>query len=297
MTAVRLLVTGGSGQVGAAVADLARSDGFEVLSPSRDVCDLSDAAALQAYLDTVYVEAIINCAAYTAVDKAEAEPDIADRVNAHAPQILAAYAAQRQCTLIHISTDYVFDGRQHRAYTEQDLAQPLGVYGQTKRDGELAIIASGARHAIIRTAWVVSAGGQNFINTMLRLAETRDEIGVVDDQFGSPTAAPDIAEALIGITEALLTTDIASGIWHFTNTGRASWYDLAEYIFAEARRRGMQTPRVKRITTADYPTPARRPANSELSTLKFQQDFGYVPRHWREAVGDVLAARLGEVQS
>lgn len=294
MTAVRLLITGGSGQVGGAVVKAAKREGFIALAPCRAECDLADSQSLQTYLDRVYVEAIINCAAYTAVDQAEAEADRAQAINAMAPQILAAHAAKHKIALLHVSTDYVFDGSKASAYAETDRPTPQNIYGKTKLAGEQAVVASGARYAILRTAWIVSAGGANFINTMLRLAETRDALGVVDDQFGSPTGADDLAEALLVVTEALLATDQASGLWHFVNTGRATWYDLASYVFAEARRRGHKSPQLNRITTADYPTPAQRPANSELSTLKFQSDFGYVPRHWREAVGDVLAARLGE---
>lgn len=296
MTAVRLLVTGGTGQVGAAVAKLARRDGYDVIAPPRAICDLSDAEALRVYLDATYVEAIINCAAYTAVDQAEAEPEIAHQINAAAPALLAAHAAKHSIPLLHVSTDYVFDGQKDGAYAETDRPNPQSTYGESKRAGEIAIAASGARYAILRTAWVVSVDGVNFINTMLRLAETRDSIGVVGDQFGCPTSADDLAEALLVVTEALLATDQASGLWHFVNTGHASWYDLAAYVFAEAQRRGVKTPELSRITTADYPTPAKRPANSELSTLKFQSDFGYVPRPWQAAVGDVLAARLGETR-
>ena len=294
MTAVRLLVTGGTGQVGAAVAKLARRDGYDVLAPPRAECNLGDIAALRQYLDATYVEAIINCAAYTAVDKAETDPETAHQINENAPTLLATHAAKHSIPLLHVSTDYVFDGLKDGAYAETDRSNPQTAYGASKLAGELAIAASGARYAILRTAWVVSADGANFINTILRLAETRDSIGVVDDQFGCPTSADDLAEALLVVTESLLATDQASGLWHFVNTGRASWYDLAALAFAEARRRGVKTPELHRITTADYPTPAKRPANSELSTLKFQSDFGYIPRHWREAVGAVLAARLGE---
>ncbi len=294
MTAVRLLITGASGQVGASVARLACRERFESVTPSRAECDLADANRLQAFLNAHECEAIINCAAYTAVDQAEDEPERAHAINAIAPALIAAHAAARHIPLLHVSTDYVFDGHQPGAYTERDMPHPHSVYGASKLAGEQAIIASGARYAILRTAWVVSAGDANFINTMLRLAETRDALGVVDDQFGCPTSADDLAEALLVVTEAMLATDQQSGVWHFVNTGRASWYDLAAYIFAEAARRGLTVPQLNRLTTADYPTPAKRPANSELSTLKFQSDFGYVPRHWREAVGDVLGARLGE---
>ena len=297
MTAVRLLVTGGSGQVGAHVVRLAAREGYRVVAPKRADCDLADAGALQAFLDSVDVEAIINCAAYTAVDRAEAEPDLAHRVNAVAPQILAAHAAARHIPLLHVSTDYVFEGLKQSAYTEDDAPAPQNVYGTSKWAGERAIIASGARYAILRTAWLQSAGGANFINTMLRLAQTRDNVGVVDDQLGCPTAAEDVAEALLVVAEALMATHRASSIWHFVNTGRASWHDLAATVFAEAAQRGHKIPQLNRITSAEYPTPAKRPANSELSTLKFQSDFGYVPRHWRAAVGDVLAARLGVAQS
>jgi len=296
MTAVRLLVTGASGQVGRAVDVQARREGYQVLAPSRQECNLADAHRLQAYLETNPCEAIINCGAYTAVDRAQSEPALANRINHAAAAQLARHANACGIPLVQVSTDYVFDGLKPTAYTEVDAASPLGIYGASKWAAERALSASGARYAVVRSAWIISPDGANFMNTMLRLAQERPTVSVVDDQFGCPTAAADLAAALLMITEALLVTDLPSGIWHFVNSGRASWYELAQYIFLRAAENGRQVPRLYPIMTADYPTAAARPANSELSTLKFQRDFGSV-RDWHAAMDDVLSARLGRIDA
>lgn len=282
-------MTGGSGQVGGAVARLAAARGVDAYAPPRAQLDLCDADALRAIVASRPWQAIINCAAYTAVDKAESEPDLAHRINAEAPTALAVAAAKADIPIIHVSTDYVFDGSKIGAYTPDDPVGPLGVYGQTKLAGEAGVAAGNPRHAIVRTAWVLSASGSNFLNTMLRLGADRPEMRVVADQRGNPTSADDIAAALLTVVDQLGTR---SGTWHFVNDGAASWHDLAAHIFAATAARGLPTPTLTPITTADYPTPARRPANSQLSTATLTRDFGIVPRAWQHAVDDILSARL-----
>jgi dTDP-4-dehydrorhamnose reductase len=289
MNRAPLLVTGGSGQVGGAVMRAAAKRGIAAYAPTRMQLDLGDADALRKAVAMRPWQAIINCAAFTAVDRAESEPVLAHQINAGAPATLAIAAAAADIPIIHVSTDYVFDGGKTGPYHEDDPVGPLGVYGQTKRAGEAAVRAHSPRHAIIRTAWVLSADGANFLNTMLRLGAERSEIGVVADQIGNPSSADDIADTLLTIADQF---GERSGTWHFVNAGAASWHDLAAHIFAATSARGLATPDLVAITTADYPTPARRPANSQLSTAKLTRDFGIVPRPWQDAVDEILSTRL-----
>ena len=284
-----ILVTGASGQVGSVVARLAADHGWDVWAPDRSELDLSRPATISAALTGKMLSSVINCAAYTAVDRAEAEPELAKRVNAIAPTILGEETARRRIPLIHISTDYVFDGTKDGLYMEMDGVNPVSVYGKTKEAGEAGVRAANPNHAIIRTAWVLSSGGSNFLNTMLRLGTERPEVSVVADQLGCPTVAGDIAAALIAVLEKL---GDRGGTWHFVNSGEVSWHGLAEHIFAETRRRGMPTPLLNAIATVDYPTPARRPSNSRLATGLIERDFGIMPRPWQESVDQILAERL-----
>jgi dTDP-4-dehydrorhamnose reductase len=250
-----------------------------------------DAASIERNIAARDWAAIINCAAYTAVDKAESEPQAAFAINAEAPGIMARAAATRAIPLLHVSTDYVFDGSKPDAYFEEDPVAPLGVYGASKEAGERAVRDAGGRSIILRTAWVVSPWGHNFVKTMLRLGGERDELGVVADQVGCPTSAIDIAETLLILAERLLRDPAAPvGTYHFVNAGEASWYDLAELIFANASKRGLHVPKLKPIATHEYPTPAKRPLNSRLETKRIQQHFGIEPRHWTLAVNEALAA-------
>ncbi len=284
-----ILVTGASGQVGGALAWLAAAQDVEIWAPDRSQLDLTSESDIVAAVERKPWAAIINCAAFTAVDRAEVEPDLAEAINAVAPGVWARETARADIPLVHISTDYVFDGSKATPYIESDAVNPLSVYGRTKEAGEAAIRAVNSNHAIIRTAWVVSASGANFINTMLRLGAERPELRVVDDQLGCPSGAADIAEALLKVAANLGNR---SGTWHFVNSGKASWHGLAAHIFAETRRRGLPTPTLLPITTADYPTPAKRPANSRLATAAIQRDFELAPRPWQEAVDAILAKRL-----
>ena len=291
MSKSAILITGGTGQVGTGLM-LANRGRFEVVAPARAELDLLDAASIERNIASRDWAAIVNCAAYTAVDKAESEPELAFAINAEAPGIIARAAAARAIPLLHVSTDYVFDGSKAKPYAEDDPVAPLGVYGASKEAGERAVRDEGGRSIILRTAWVVSPWGHNFIKTMLRLGAEREELGVVADQIGCPTSAIDIAETLLTLTERMLDRRESSGTYHFVNSGQASWHDLASAVFAYAGARGMKTPRVKAITTADYPTPAKRPANSRLSTAKLEQTFGMTPRPWQVAVEEILASLI-----
>lgn len=287
-----ILLTGGAGQVGAEVRRLAPA-GWRVMAPGRSELDLADADQIRRAAASRPWAAIVNCAAYTAVDRAESDPLTAWRVNALAPAALAA-AAGATTPLIHVSTDYVFDGLKPSPYDECDAIGPLGVYGASKAAGELAVRTGARRHLILRTAWVVSPHGSNFVKTMLRLGAERPVLPVVDDQRGCPTSAADIAQALVTLTNRLVEDEAAPvGAYHFVNHGEATWCDLARFVFERAAAYGRSAPEVRAITTAEYPTPARRPANSRLATDKIQRDFGISPRPWREAVADVIGTLLG----
>ncbi len=285
----KILVTGGSGQIGSAVFNLAEKYGFSAIVPPRSALDLGDRTSISDAVRSSSWSAVINCGAYTAVDTAEDEEDLAHRINATAPAILANETARLNIPLIHVSTDYVFDGTKNTPYEEGDPVNPIGIYGQSKEAGETAVRRLNPRHAIIRTAWVVSVGGANFLNTMLRLAMDQNEIGVVNDQIGSPSSAKDIASALLTVTSTL---GERAGTWHFVNDGQASWYSFAEYIFDKVSAHGLRTPKLNAISSEEYPTAAKRPANSRLATHAFQRDFMMRPRHWQAAVDEILEQRL-----
>ena len=288
MTKAPILLTGGTGQVGQAVLRHAAEQDLEIFAPNRAQMDLTNVQSITDMVASRQWSAAINCAAYTAVDRAETEAELAEQVNAVAPAIFAAETAKRDIPIVHVSTDYVFDGTKDSPYTEEDEVNPLGVYGRTKEMGEAAVRKLNPRHAIIRTAWVVSAGGANFLNTMIRLASERPEISVVDDQIGCPSNASDIAQALLNVAHQ----NGLYGTWHFVNGGEASWFDLATRLFAEMKRRGLNTPVMQAIPTSQYPTPAKRPGNSRLSTAAIERDFGILPRHWHDAVDAIFAERF-----
>ncbi len=280
-----ILITGGTGQVGTAIQQLGDRFGVEIVAPNRAELDLGSSCRIDERLAERDWGCVINCAAYTAVDKAEQEPDLASAVNAVAPEMLAKETAARGIRLLHVSTDYVFDGSKDDFYVETDPVAPLGVYGESKLAGEQAVGVGNADHVILRTAWVVSPWGSNFVKTMLRLGSERKQLRVVDDQRGCPTSAIDIAEALLTIA----TKGGPLGTYQFVNAGEASWCELARFVFDRA---GMEVD-VEAITTDQYPTPARRPTNSRLSTAKLTRDYGIKPRPWQEAVGDVVDALRG----
>jgi dTDP-4-dehydrorhamnose reductase len=288
-----VLVTGGSGQVGTALKRLA-PEGFELIAPGRAELDLADPEAIAAMVASRPWIAVINAAAYTAVDKAEGDVVAAWRANALAPAAFAAATRVAGIPLIHVSTDYVFDGAKPDAYVEGDPVGPVGVYGASKEAGEQAVRTANPHHIILRTAWVVSPDGANFIKTMLRLGADRPELRVVGDQHGCPTSADDIAHTLLVLLRAATGEAQHWGTYHFVNGGEATWHELAEAVFARAATHGRPFPKVTAITTADYPTPARRPANSRLVTTKIERDFGVSPRLWREAIDSIVDQLLSK---
>jgi dTDP-4-dehydrorhamnose reductase len=288
-----LLVFGAKGQVAGELSKIGNALGFSPTLAGRETVDLlkDDGTALIARTRPA---AVINAAAYTAVDRAELEPEQAARLNAEVPGALALACRAQHIPFIHISTDYVFDGQAFGFYDEQAPRNPLGVYGRTKADGERAVEAVGGRYAIVRTAWVYSAGGANFVRTMLRLATQRDEVGVVADQHGCPTWAEDVARGALLLCRSQLDGDTAAqGLFHLAGDGEATWADFAEAIFAESARRGGPSAKVRRITTADYPTPAQRPSNSRLDSTRLAQVLGWRPGPWR----DSLAACFDEMNA
>jgi dTDP-4-dehydrorhamnose reductase len=274
----RILLTGIGGQVGWELQRTLQPLG-EVIACDRSTLDLTDPDGLCATLRDVKPTIIVNPAAYTAVDKAESEPERAQAINGTAPGILAGEAKRLDALLVHYSTDYVFDGTKPEPYAEEDPTAPLGAYGRSKRAGEEAIQASGCRHLIFRTCWVYGMRGHNFLRTMLRLAQERDELRVVDDQWGAPTWSRMIAE-----TTALALARHAGqqGIYHLAAAGATTWYGFASAIIAEANARGIlgRTTPVRRIASADFPTPAQRPANSRLDCHRLKDDFGLHPPDW-----------------
>lgn len=284
----RLLVTGIGGQVGWELLRTLQPLG-EVIGCDRAMLDLAKPERIRDILDTLQPEIIVNPAAYTAVDQAEREPELAMAINATAPAILAESAKRLGALLIHYSTDYVFDGTKEGAYVEDDPTGPLGVYGASKLAGEEAIRASGCRHLIFRTSWVYGRRGKNFLLTMLRLARERDELAVVADQFGAPTWSRMIAETT---ALAIARHRGQQGIYHLTAAGATSWHGFAERIVALAYERGLceKCPPVRHLTSADYPTLARRPANSRLDCSRLQQDFGLEPVPWERQLELCLAA-------
>lgn len=291
-----VLVTGGTGQVGRALLEHRWPDGWRAVAPTRAELDVSDPAAIAAAVCARPWAAVINAAAYTAVDRAEDDVVAAWTINALAPAAFARACRAMHVPLIQVSTDYVFDGSKHGAWEVDDPTAPLGVYGASKLGGELAVRVTHPRHAIVRTAWIVSAQGSNFVKTMLRLGSECSGLRVVADQHGSPTAAHDLAAALATIAIRLVGDPAApTGTFHFANAGPTSWHGFAETIFDGARARGRPKPSVEPITSADYPALAPRPANSLLSTRAIEQAFDVTPRPWREALEDILDELIGPI--
>lgn len=296
----RILLIGQDGQVGQELQKTLAPIG-NVTGIGRPQLDLSDPEQIQRLIQASAPNLIVNAAAYTAVDKAESEPDLAHAVNATAPEQMAKSAQAAGAALIHISTDYVFDGSKSSPYLETDATQPLGVYGRSKLAGETAVQQVHAaypdlQYAILRTAWVYGAGGKgNFAKTMLRVGAARPELRVVSDQIGTPTSAAEIARAIAALAQQFLHPDgraaELSGLYHFTNSGAASWYDFAVAIIEEARELGwpLAVEQVTPITTAEYPTPTQRPAYSVLSNQKIQPILQAPPPQWRESLRQVIA--------
>lgn len=253
-----------------------------------EVADFDQPASLVTLLDRVQPAVVVNAAAYTAVDRAEEDRDAAWRANDESPGVLARWCAKHGVPMVHYSTDYVFDGQGSRPYRESDATAPLGVYGASKLAGEEAIRAAGGRHLIFRTAWVYASHSANFLRTMLRVGASRDVLRVVADQVGTPTPAALIADVT---AQALQHGGALSGTWHLTANGETSWHGFAEAIFAEAVPAGVlaRAPTVEAITTAEYPTPAKRPAYSHLDVAKLEKDFGIVLPAWQDGLKRVIA--------
>ena len=293
-----VLVTGASGQLGVELQRFAWPVGWQVLALDRAMLDLTEPRAIAARVaaghDGSAFAAVINGAAYTAVDRAESDQVTAWQVNALAPAAFASACATVGVPLVQVSTDYVFPGDRMGAWQVDDPVAPLGVYGASKLGGELAVRTSGARHAIVRTAWVVSAQGHNFVKTMLRVGAERETLSVVDDQHGIPTSARDLAQALAIIAMRLAhDADAPNGTFHFSNAGPTTWAGFAREIFAQSAARGGPVAAVEAIATKDYPTPARRPANSVLDHEAIGNAYGIVPRPWQAALGDILDELIG----
>jgi dTDP-4-dehydrorhamnose reductase len=284
-----ILITGGSGQVGQSLARLAWPKDIVIHAPTRGVLDLGDPNSIRSFFDTTSIAGVINGGAYTAVDKAESEVTAAFLANAMGPAALAEETRLRGLPLIQVSTDYVFDGRSPAPYLENDAVAPLGVYGASKLAGELAARSGNPRSVVLRTAWVLSPYGSNFLKTMLRLATDRPAIRVVSDQYGCPTSAHDIARALQTIALRMIDDPAApTGVYHFVNSGRAGWDDLAREIFRLSAENGGAFAEVESITSDQYPTPARRPSNSCLATAELERDYGIIARPWQSAVADIV---------
>ena len=292
----RILVTGGEGQVGQALSKQIRDRSDTFLFPSRGAFDLLSEASMINGLRELKPDLVLNLAAYTAVDRAEDEPELCAAINATAPAILARETRRLGVPLIHVSTDYVFAGDLDRPYREDDATGPINVYGKTKLEGEQAMAAANPAHVIIRASWIVSAYRANFVKTMLRLAAERDTLRVIDDQTGGPTSADDLASALLIIMDRQRSGgEFIPGIFHFSNQGEASWADLAEVVMSAAAALGGVNARIERISTVEYPTKARRPRNSCLNMKKFHTTYGLLARNWHEAVSEIVRDLGGRV--
>jgi dTDP-4-dehydrorhamnose reductase len=292
---MKILVVGCNGQVGSClVKQLSIRKGVTLLAVNREKLDITDKMAVERCVIGFQPQIIINAAAYTAVDKAELEHEQSYAINCDGARYLAQAATAVNAVFMHISTDYVFSGDKKGIYSEGDLTAPQGVYGASKLAGEVAISDACARYIILRTAWVFGEQGNNFVKTMMRLAKTRDSLGVVADQFGGPTYAGDIAQALVSIAEAIIAKGEKFndyGIYHFSGLPHVSWYEFAQVIFASGKEQGIlkTTPSLKALATDEYPTPAKRPANSKLDTTKITTTFGITASDWQSALIQIQA--------
>ena len=292
---MRLLVTGRSGQVAQSLAETAGGD-VSVVALGRPELDIIDRDSVARAIAAHRPDLVVSAGAYTAVDKAESEPEAAFAVNRGGAGNVASAAAEAGLPVIHLSTDYVFPGDAAGAYREDDKTGPQSVYGRSKLEGEAAVLAANPKAAVFRTAWVYSPFGHNFARTMLRLATERDVLRVVSDQRGTPTYAPDIAAAILVAARLILAAPDdkrLAGVFHLVAQGETDWAGFAEEILRQSALRGGPSARVERIATRDYPTPAKRPANSRLDTQKFRDTFGHLPPDWRDGVSRCLDRLVG----
>jgi dTDP-4-dehydrorhamnose reductase len=312
-----ILVFGHSGQVATALREAVLPAGWTMRTVGRAEADITDAAAVESIVASTGPDLVINAAAYTAVDRAESEPELAFAVNRDGAAHVARACARADIPLIHISTDYVFDGKAAgHAYRESDPVNPLSAYGVSKAAGENAVRAVAPRHAIVRTSWIYGPHGQNFVRTMLRMGEARPELGIVDDQYGSPTAASDIADALIAMAVRILALPADAGAgggtnggselfgtFHFCGTGWTTWFGLAYEVFSQASAHNGGMPGLRPIATVDYPTPAVRPANSVLNCQRLADVYGITAPPWRSSLKACVtrlcaeAARMAEIEN
>lgn len=291
-----IFVAGKGGQVALSLEEAAKARGVRLTTFGRPDFDLTDKASVEAAISNASPRAIINAAAYTAVDQAENDEKLATKVNAEGASVLAATARQLDIPFIHLSTDYVFDGRKDAPYIETDAVGPTGAYGRSKLAGEQAVLAENPDTIVLRTAWVYSPFGRNFLKTMLSLAK-KERLSVVADQYGNPTYAPDIAKAILDILDQIrgrVPATGQSGIFHMVGSGATTWHAFAEAIFAEGVKYGLPRPDVKAITTAEYPTPATRPANSRLDSGKLLHVYNISLPDWRESTA-ACVKRLWEM--
>lgn len=280
---ITILVTGGDGQLGSALRLASAESHYRYIFTDIEELDITSAEAVEELFSREKIDIVVNCAAYTAVDLAEEQEDTADKINHKAAALLAEVCAQHNATLIHISTDYIFSGDSRRAYTEDDTPAPLNAYGRTKLSGERAVTKSGCKSIILRTSWLYSEFGKNFVKTMRNLTATHKEIKVVADQFGTPTYAGDLAEAIVQIIEDGKYNKC--GVYNYSNLGECSWYDFAVEI---ARESGNDNCKITPCTTADYPTKAMRPRYSVLDKSKFVATFGIKIPAWQESLAECI---------
>jgi len=288
-----VLVIGRSGQLAQSLREAGARGGLPMFTLGRPELDLEGDTSIAEMLAELPPCVVVNAAAYTAVDAAEREPEKAFAVNRDGAARLARAARQAGAAFVHVSTDYVFDGRKSSAYVEDDAPGPLGIYGRSKLEGERAVLAAHPDAVVLRTAWVYSAFGGNFVKTMLRLAETHDVLRVVDDQRGAPTSAADLAAAILALAPRLADGSKAGGVYHAAAAGDTTWHGFAQAIFAGAARRGRKVPALQPIGTAEYPTAAMRPANSVLDCSKLAGTFGVTFPHWSQALEPCLDVLCG----
>ncbi|MFO0725575.1 MAG: dTDP-4-dehydrorhamnose reductase [Myxococcota bacterium] len=287
---MRIFVAGDRGQLGTELHRAAWPQGTVVTGADLPALDITEREKVAAALETAAPDILINASAYTAVDKAESERERAFAVNETGPRILAELAAARGIPVVHVSTDYVFDGEKTTPYLEDDPVAPLGVYGASKEAGERAVRAGNPRHLLLRTSWVYAAHGANFVRTMIRLAGERDQLRVVHDQRGRPTSARQLAGVIARLAPRMREPGFAFGTYHFAGAGACTWWELASATLDRARAHTGRRPEIIPITTAEYPTPARRPKSSVLDTGKLERSFGLSPEPWTEELDQVIAA-------
>ena len=288
---MKVFILGAQGQVGKELVSLAEKSGFDTIAVGRSELDITMIKHVKSSIQLHKPDIVLNAAAYTDVDKAEEEQDIAYAINRDGAENLAAVCKEQNIPLIHISTDYVFDGTKSEAYSENDDVSPLGIYGMSKWQGEEAIRLKQPQHIILRVAWVFGAHGNNFVKTMLRLAKEKDQLNIVVDQFGGPSPAKSISKTLIFLVETYQKEKVLKwGTYHYCGAEKTSWYDFANEIFTQAKEKGLSDKdiKIKAIPSSEYPTPAKRPANSMLDCAKIKSAFGIELPSWKKALNEVL---------